>query len=94
MAMHRTLNALEIREIGEALYGVSWQGEMARVLGVPRQSIGYYLKAGGAKGAQSAAIVGLVARSAAHEAQTAKDQKDTNDDRQANLLRLLRRFDP
>ncbi len=94
MAIHRTLDAFEIRQIGEALYGASWQGEMARILGVPPQSIGYYLKAGGAKGAQSAAIVGLVARTIAREVQTAKAQQDISDDRQAVLLTLLHRFDP
>jgi hypothetical protein len=58
----RTLNSSEIREIGEAILGHSWQDEMARAIGVPRQSIGHYLKSGGVRGAQTAAIVGLVAR--------------------------------
>jgi DNA-binding XRE family transcriptional regulator len=42
----RTLKASEIREIGEAIFRHSWQGEMARAIGVHRQSIGHYLKVG------------------------------------------------
>ena len=61
----RTLNSAEIREIGEILFGMSWQAEMAKAIGVPRQSIGHYLRSGGVRGAQTAAIIGLVARLAA-----------------------------
>jgi len=92
-AEDRTLTAPEIREIGEALFGGSWQGEMAKAIGVPRQSIGHYLKAGGVKGAQTAAIVGLVARMAARELLLADAEKAMVDARQAELVGLLRRFD-
>jgi hypothetical protein len=94
MAVDRTLNSPEIREIGEALYGRSWQGEMARALGVPRQSVGYYLKSGGVDRTQAAAIIGLVARTAAHEMQASRLLQTTSDTRQALLSELLSRFDP
>jgi hypothetical protein len=89
----RTLTSSEIREIGEVLFGLSWQGEMAKAIGVPRQSIGHYLKSGGVKGAQTAAIVGLVARMAARELLSADAQRAAVDARQAELIDLLRRFD-
>jgi hypothetical protein len=88
-----TLTAAEIREIGEALFGISWQGEMAKAIGVPRQSIGHYLKSGGSRGAQTAAIVGLVARMAARELLSADVQRAAADARHADLDSLLRRFD-
>ncbi|MFI5091725.1 MAG: hypothetical protein ACHP7P_16940 [Terriglobales bacterium] len=93
MTANRTLTALEIREIGEILFGFTWQGEMAQAVGVPRQSISYYLKAGGVKGTQAAAIVGLVARTAARELRTAKEQQAIVDVRQVDLSKLLHRFD-
>lgn len=89
----RTLDSSQIREIGEALFGSSWQGEMARAIGVPRQSIGHYLRSGGVKGAQTAAIVGLVARVAARELLSADERRVVTDTRHAQLLELLRRFD-
>ena len=89
----RTLTSSEIREIGETLFGLSWQGEMAKAIGVPRQSIGHYLKSGGVKGAQTAAIVGLVARMAARELLLADARQAAVDARQADLIDLLRRFD-
>ena len=64
--MSRALTSPEIREIGEALYGPTWQGAMARALGVPRQSVTYYLKSG-VNGAQAAGIIGLIARVAFRE---------------------------
>jgi hypothetical protein len=94
MAVDRTLTSLQIREIGEALFGSAWQGEMAKAIGVPRQSIGYYLKSGGVNGAQAAAIIGLVARTAARERRTATEQETVTDTRQADLSELLHRFDP
>jgi hypothetical protein len=94
MASAHTLSSMEIREIGEALYGSAWQGPMASSLGVPRQSIGYYLNAGGVSRTQAAAIIGLVARTAAHELLTSHDQQTASDTRQAQLTTLLRRFDP
>jgi hypothetical protein len=93
MAEDRTLAPSEIREIGEALFGISWQGEMAKAIGVPRQSIGHYLKSGGVRGAQTAAIVGLVARMAARELLFANAQQAAGDARQAELTKLLGRFD-
>jgi hypothetical protein len=93
MTIHRTLTASEIREIGEALYGDTWQGEMAKDLGVPRQSVGYYLKTGVVNGTQAAAIIGLVARAAARELRTAGREQTTRDARQADLSQLLLRFD-
>ena len=82
----RTLTTSEIREIGEALFGASWQGELAKAIGVPRQSISHYLKAGGVRGAQTAAIVGLVARTAARELLAANEQQIVLDSRQAELI--------
>jgi hypothetical protein len=93
MTDNRTLTAIEIREIGEALFGSSWQGEMAKAIGVPRQSIGHYLRSGGVRGAQTAAIVGLVARLAARELNLADEQRTAVDARHATLVALLRRFD-
>jgi hypothetical protein len=89
----QTLNSAEIREIGEILFGLSWQSEMAKAIGVPRQSIGHYLRSGGVRGAQTAAIIGLVARMAARELLSADAQRAAVDARQASLIELLRRFD-
>ncbi len=89
----QTLNSAEIREIGEILFGLSWQSEMAKAIGVPRQSIGHYLRSGGVRGAQTAAIIGLVARLAARELLSADAQRAAVDARQASLIQLLRRFD-
>ena len=94
MADEHTLNSFEIREIGEALYGLSWQGEMAKALGVPRQSVGYYLKSGGVDRTQAAAIIGLVARTSARERQASTERQVTSDSRLADLAALLTRFDP
>ena len=90
---NRTLKALEIREIGEALFGHSWQGEMAKAIGVPRQSIGHYLKSGGVSGAQTAAIVGLVARVAIRDLLSANATRTAIDARHCELVGLLDRFD-
>jgi|SRR5579872_6743059 len=90
---NRTLTSSEIREIGQALFGASWQGEMAKAIGVPRQSVGHYLRAGGVKGAQTAAIVGLVARTAVRELLSADQVRLAVDARHADLVELLRRFD-
>jgi len=89
----RTLTALEIRQIGESLFGAVWQGEMARAVGVPRQSIGHYLKTGGVKGTQAAAIIGLVARVALRELMSAKAHQTASEARHADLASLLLRFD-
>jgi hypothetical protein len=93
MALDRTLSSQEIREVGETLFGLAWQIEMARAIGVPRQSIGYYLRAGGVSGAQAAAIVGLVARTAAREQISAREQQAALDARLDELSSLLHRFD-
>jgi hypothetical protein len=93
MADDRTLTAPEITEIGEALFGPSWQGEMAKAIGVPRQSVGHYLRTGGVRGAQTAAIIGLVARVAARELLSSDRQRVVVDARQADLITLLHRFD-
>jgi hypothetical protein len=90
---NRTLKSSEIREIGEALFGTSWQGEMARAIGVPRQSIGHYLKSGGVNGAQTAAIIGLVARVAVRDLLAVDERQVVSDARHTQLLELLRRFD-
>jgi len=89
----RTLTASEIRELGEVLFGASWQGGLARAIGVPRQSVSRYLKTDGVRGAQTAVIVGLVARTAARELLAADQQQIVFDARQAELIKLLRRFD-
>src|SRR5208283_3419644 len=93
MTGERTLTSVEIREIGGALFGVSWQGRMASAIGVPRQSIGYYLKSGGVDGAQAAAIIGLVARMGARELKVEAGRKAVFDSRQEALFNLLHRFD-
>jgi hypothetical protein len=93
MSPPRTLTSQDIREIGEALYGAAWQGEMARTLGVPRQSISYYLKSGGVDRTQAAAIIGLIARTAALESRAAKQLQSECDARQAALSGLLFRFE-
>jgi hypothetical protein len=84
----------EIREIGEALYGRSWQGAMAKAIGVPRQSIGYYLKSGQVTGTQATAILGLIARTAALERRLSQAHQSASDSRQATLLALLDRLEP
>jgi len=94
MAADPTLSSVEIRQIGEALYGSSWQGEMARAIGVPRQSITHYLKNGGARGAQAAAIIGLIARTVAKELRKAEQHRATTAIRHADLSLLLERLDP
>jgi hypothetical protein len=94
MPVDRTLTSAEIREIGEALFGSAWQGHMARAIGVPRQSVGYYLRSGGVDGAQAAAVIGLVARTAVRELRDARARETTTDARQADLSKLLHRFDP
>ena len=66
---------------------------MAKAVGVPRQSVGYYLKAGGVNGTQAAAIIGLIARTAALEQRTASANQTAIDTRQADLARLLDRFE-
>ncbi|MFI4974540.1 MAG: hypothetical protein ACHP84_08380 [Caulobacterales bacterium] len=93
MAGERTISSLEVREIGEALFGSAWQGAMAKAIGVPRQSVGYYLRSGGVDGAQAAAVIGLVARTAARELLAALEVQATVDARQHELVTLLRRFD-
>jgi hypothetical protein len=88
-----TLNSHELREIGEALFGHSWQGDMAKAIGVPRQSIGHYLKSGGVRGTQTAAIVGLVARMAIRDLLSADARRIAVDARHAALVSLPDRFD-
>ena len=94
MADAPILTSDEIREIGEALYGGAWRADMARDLGVPRQSIGYYLRAGGVNRTQAAAIIGLVARTAARELRSERVRVTDTATRQSNLSALLGRFDP
>jgi hypothetical protein len=93
MTVDRALTSQEIQEIGVALYGSAWRAEMAKGIGVPRQSIGYYLRSGGVSGAHAAAVIGLVARMAARELRTAREREVTVESRQADLAELLRRFD-
>ena len=90
--MSRALTSSEIREIGEALYGTTWQGTMARSLGVPRQSVGYYLKSG-VNGAQAAGIIGLIARMSLRERRHALDQERSSAERDHDLAELLARFE-
>ena len=92
LALSRALTSSEIREIGEALYGSTWQGAMARSLGVPRQSVGYYLKSG-VNGAQAAGIIGLIARAALRERRQALDQERSSAVRDQDLAQLLERFE-
>ena len=88
-----TLTSEDIREIGEALYGEAWRGDMARDLGVPRQSIAYYLRTGGVNRTQAAAIIGLVARTAARELLSEQARQTGTATRQSALSALLNRFD-
>lgn len=93
MSENRALDAADIREIGEALYGSAWQGAMAKALGVPRQSVSYYLKSGGVNGAQAAGIIGLVARMLLHEGRQAQERMTASEARRGELAGLLARFD-
>jgi hypothetical protein len=93
MADAPTLTSEDIREIGEALYGAAWRSDMARDLGVPRQSIAYYLRAGGVNRTQAAAIIGLVARTAAREQVSELVRQTDTAMRQSSLSALLVRFD-
>jgi hypothetical protein len=92
MSLARALTSLEIREIGEALYGSAWQGTMARALGVPRQSVSYYLKAG-VSGAQAAAIIGLIARVLLQDSRQAAVRRQSADTRNEELATLLAQFE-
>jgi hypothetical protein len=92
MSIGRPLTSAEIREVGEVLYGSPWQGAMARALGVPRQSVSYYLRAG-ANGSQAAAIIGLVARVAFRERIAASAQRQANDNRELDLHALMQRLE-
>lgn len=93
MATPHTISATMIREVGEALFGAVWQGEMAKGLGVPRQSVAYYLKAGGVSGAQAAAIIGLVGRTALRETSAQRERQRTADARHETLLALMTRLE-
>jgi hypothetical protein len=93
MADDRTLTAPEIKEIGEALFGLCWQGEMAEAIGVHRQSIGHCLKSDGVSGTHTPAIIGLVARVVARELLSAHRQQTAVNARQSDLIELLDRFD-
>jgi hypothetical protein len=94
MPSSHLLTPAEIQEIGETLYGRSWQGAMARAIGVPRQSIGYYLKSGQVTGTQATAILGLIARTALQERRQSQADQSASEVRQETLLALLRRLDP
>jgi predicted XRE-type DNA-binding protein len=88
----RKLSAADVREIGEALFGETWQSEMASSIGVPRQSVSYYMRNGGANGAQAAAIIGLIARAAMEDQASAQAQQQAHTIRQGVLKALLARF--
>lgn len=66
---------------------------MAKALGVPRQSVGYYLKSG-VNGAQAAAIIGLVARVLHREDRDSLARQKTAVARNVELATLLARFEP
>ena len=66
---------------------------MARALGVPRQSVGYYLKSG-VNGAQAAAIIGLVARVMHRERREACVRQLSAEARHDELAALLARHEP
>ena len=65
---------------------------MARALGVPRQSVGYYVKSG-VSGAQAAAILGLIARVSLKERRGVLDHQRSCEARDRNLTQLLARFE-
>ena len=87
------LTSSDIEEIGAALYGQAWRADMAKALGVPRQSVSYYIKAGGANRTQATAIIGLIARAVAAEVRTTKLYNTDSEQRQAALYGLLERFE-
>jgi len=92
MPLARSLTSIEIREVGEALFGSTWQGAMAKGLGVPRQSVTYYLRSG-ANGAQAAAIIGLVARIVVQERLEADARREVSETRDLDLRALLLRLE-
>lgn len=65
---------------------------MGRALGVPRQSVGYYLKSG-VNGAQAAAIIGLIARVSFKERRQVLDHQRSSVARDHDLTQLLERFE-
>lgn len=65
---------------------------MAKALGVPRQSVSYYLKSG-VNGAQAAGIVGLIARISLKERRQVLDHQRTTAARDHDLAELLVRFE-
>ena len=82
-----------IREVGEALFGAVWQSEMAKRLGVPRQSVAYYLKSGGVSGAQAAAIIGLVSRAVIRDETDQAEAERAMRSRRETLLNLMARLE-
>jgi hypothetical protein len=88
MATLFLLSSAQVRQVGEVLYGPRWQRAMADDLGVPRQSVGHYLKSG-VKGAHAAAVIGLVARIRLGEAGSFETARRANQDRIAVLDALL-----
>src|SRR5690348_13921854 len=93
MTLTPRLTAEQIQEIGEALYGRVWQSDMAHALGVPRQSIVYYLKSGGANRTQASAIIGLIARSAIGELKDQEARQEKSEARHRALVSLLARME-
>jgi hypothetical protein len=65
---------------------------MAKALGVPRQSVTYYLKSG-VNGAQAAAIIGLIARVSFKERRRVVDDQRSIEARDHDLTQLLARFE-
>ena len=65
---------------------------MAKALGVPRQSITYYLKSG-VNGAQAAGIIGLIARVSFKERRGVLDNQRSIEARDHDLSQLLARFE-
>ncbi len=88
-----TLSAVQIREVGEALFGPIWQADMAKGLGVPRQSVAYYLRSGGVSGAQAAAIIGLVSRTVHSDAAVQRQAQLSVQARHDGLMALLVRLE-
>jgi hypothetical protein len=87
------LTSADIEEIGAALYGPGWRSDMAAALGVPRQSVSYYIKAGGANGAQASAIIGLIARALAGDMRRTRTYVADAQKREVLLHDLLERFE-
>lgn len=82
----------EIREIGQALFGDQWKKPLADAIGIPRQGVDHYLKAG-ASGTQAAAILGAIARTAIAARRDEDERRRDYDRAEAEILALQARLE-